>query len=469
MQEQALRNANHSYAPFDVEAETSAVDIETDKDQTQVRGISVLWNIVQLNPGVSKLNFFCCVLFYCSMVFGFAVANALQPLILTDPRYYNLSADNIGSLVSLLMMIQLVIKVVIAVPYGHMVDKFGRRNMILYGSVCYLISFVLVPLQTTVFPGLVSAKILLANATTCFHSVPLMADYIANESRGRASAMLSMAIGVSSIIANVSVNRLLKADFSIGSCYIIFGIGVSLVMMSNALGLKSGHYYNEGGQQQRPQENTTSLKQNVKEALEIFKQNGWLSIGLTLQILGSSDFMVFFMFMSIYVRSLFPASVSPKEASITITYFHILVTLVSFFGNVFYGWFLDRKNKPLVAAYIALAGGIVAFYLVSMSGHPDDWTLYLGTALVGATLPGLFVITNFINIKNFPPEKRGIMISFTGLAGNISHFLIASGGGLLYDHISKVGPFILCAILLKVAILLVKYFHKTKIVGRGEV
>jgi len=468
MQEQALRNANHSYAPFDVEVDTSAIDLETEKDQTQERGISVVFNIIQLNPGISKLNFFSCVLFYCSMVFGFAVANALQPLILTDPNYYGLDANKMGSLLSLIMMIQLVIKVFIAIPYGHFVDKFGRRNMILFGSVCYLISFVLVPLQTTIFPGLISAKILLANATTCFHSVPLMADYIANESRGRASAMLSMAIGVSSIIANVSVNRLIHADYSIGVCYMIFGIGISAVMMVNALGLKGGQYYIERGQHHsQSQENTTSLRNNVKEAIAVFKENGWLSIGLTLQILGSSDFMVFFMFMSIYIRSLFPQHTDSKESSLVITNFHILVTLVSFFFNMFYGWFLDRKNKPLVAAYIALFGGIIAFYLVSMSDHPDDWTLYLGTGLVGATLPGLFVITNFINIKNFPAEKRGIMISFTGLAGNVSHFLIASGGGLLYDHLSKVSPFLLCAVLLKVAIVLITYFHKTKISNRN--
>jgi len=459
--EQPNKDTNHSYTPFDVEVEASSVDIEPGKQSSQV-GESMLWNTIQLNPGISKLNFFCCILFYCSMVFGFTAANALQPLILTDKSYYNISQDKTGSVLSLILVVQLIVKMIVGIPYGHFVDKFGRKNMIVFGTICYFISFLLVPLQTTIFPGLISAKILLANTTSCFHSVPLMIDYISNDSRGRASALLSMAIGISSIIASICVRKLFQENFSIGSCYMIFGIGISLVMLLNVLGLKGGHYYDEDSQGQR--ENITSLRHNIREVAGHFKENGWLAIGLALQILGSSDFMVFFMFMSIFVKSMFPEDFDPKIANITVTNFHIMVTLTSFFCNVFYGWFLDKKNKPLMAAYIALIGGSCALFMFSTSRHPDDWTLFLGAPLIGATLPALFVITNFINIKNFPPEKRGIMVSFTGLAGNISHFLIASTGGLLYDHISRSGPLVMCSILLIIAALLVKYIHKTKVV-----
>ncbi len=462
IQEQAVKNANHSYTPFDVEGESAETDIESDQSQQQV-GVSLLWNTIQLNPGISKLNFFCCVLFYCSMVFGFTAAHSLQPLILTDKDYYNISQDKTGGVLSLIMAVQLIVKVIVGIPYGHFADKFGRKNMILLGSVCYLASFIIVPLQTTIL-GLVLAKVLLANGTSCLHSVPLMIDYIANESRGRASALISMATSLSAIAASLAVRKLFKENFSIGSCYMIFGIGVSVVMMVNVLGLKGGHYISET--LHKPKENITSLKHNVKESIQHFKENGWLAISLVLKIFGGSDIMVFFMFMSVFVKSMFPADFDSKEANIIVTNFNIMVKLTSFFSNIFYGWFLDKKKLPLTAGYIALIGGFFALFLFSTSSRPDDWTLYLGAPLIGATLPGLFVITNFINMKHFPPEKRGIMMSVTGFAGHISHFIIASAGGLLYDHVSKSGPFQMCCVLLIISVLLVKYIHKTKVAGQ---
>jgi len=462
MQEQSTKKANHSYTPFDVESEGLETDIESEKSPSQI-GVSLLWNTIQLNPGISKLNFFCCVLFYCSMVFGFTAAHSLQPLILTDKDYYNISQDKTGGVLSLIMAVQLVVKVIVGIPYGHFADKFGRKNMIVLGSVCYLASFILVPLQTTIL-GLIVAKILLANGTSCLHAVPLMIDYISNESRGRASALLNMATSLSAIAASLSVRKLFQENFSIGSCYMIFGIGVSLVMILDVLGLKGGHYFSENLHSSTARENITSLKQNIRESVSLFKENGWLAIGLVLKIFGGSDIMVFFMFMSVFVKSMFPEDFDPKQANIIVTNFNIMVKLTSFFSNIFYGWFLDKKNKPITAGYIALIGGCFAFFLFSTSSRYDDWTLYLGAPLIGATLPGLFVIINFINMKHFPPEKRGVMMSVTGFAGHISHFLIASAGGLLYDHVSKSGPFRMCCVFLIISVLLVKYIHKTKVI-----
>jgi len=429
------------------------------------KSVTVL-NIIKLNPGISKQNFWCCVFHYMSMIFCVIAVGVLQPLILLDKNYYNVAQDEAGSITSLILVIQLVVKIVVSVPYGHYADKFGRKTAIFYGAANYLASCLLVPIQTSIFPGLVLSKLLFANSAAALHAVPLIADYIADESKGKATGFLALGVGIAAMLSNVFLKILFYSNFSLGSCYVIMGIIGTSLMCINTLGLKDGVYIKDS--QPRAQHNNfdlAELKKNIYEAYDIFKGNGWLLISLVLQILGSADFMVFFTFLTLYVRSMFTEADS-SLANIVISNLQSLVMIPMFFCTLLYGYVMDRKRQALLLSYIALGGGTLSFILITISTHPTDKLIKIGSVMLGSTLPGLFVISNYLNIKNFPEDKRGIMIGFTGMIGNVGHFIIASGGGLLYDYWRKDGPFLVCAGLLIVAMILVTKIYRSMILGK---
>ena len=418
---------------------------------------------IRLNPGITKQNFYSCVAHYLIMTFGFVMPGVLQPLIILDKSYYNVDQDSVGTITSLVLVIQLVVKIIVSIPYGHLSDKIGRKTMIFYGACSYLISCLLVPLQTSIFPGLVLAKVLLSNGSSALGSVPLIADYIHDDSKGKMSGISAMFLGVAAVFTAILFQIFLYAGITLGTCYVITGIFVFTALILNTMGLKGGYYSPRKPQPAQEKINTVSLKQNIKEAIKAFKSDGWLMISLVLNILGSSDFFIFFTFLTLYVKSLFPPETDDAISNRAVTRLQILVMIPAFFCNWFYGNFLDKPNKAFHVSLFALGGGILSFLLIASSSAPYDWKLIFASLVMGSTVPGLFVIGHYLGARNFPEDKRGIMIGFTGLVGQVGFFIISSAGGLLYDHWRKDGPFLICSGLLLLAIMLVLRIHKVMI------
>ena len=393
------------------------------------------------------------------MIFCVVSSGVLQPLILLDKDYFNIDQNHAGTTTSMLLIVQLVVKIAVSIPYGHYSDKVGRKSMILYGATNFFVSCLLVPLQTSVFPGFVLTKLFLSNGATAISTIPLLADYVADETKGKASGLLAMCISLSAILANIFLKVLFYNEVTIGECYVYVGIVGSCGLLLNTLGLKGGRYY-------APKTPTLdmdrdSLKETLIDILKIFYSNGWLMIALVIHLLGSSDFMVFFTFMTLYIKSLFPTDVPAASANLVVNNIQSLVLIPSFFGNLFYGYYLDKGNKAIQVILFALAGGACSFILIASTETPYDWSIRVGSLIMGATLPGLFVISSYLGIKNYPPKKRGIMIGFAQMVGYIGYFVIATGGGYLYDNWRKDGPFIICCGLLGVAVALVLRINKS--------
>ena len=413
-------------------------------------------SIIRLNPGISSANFTCCLMYYMFMIFSFITPAQLQPLIILSPDYYNVSQNKAGTITSLVLIIQLIVKIAFSIPYGYLSDRLGRKIIIYYGATSFLIGCLLVPQLTTIFPGLIIAKVFTSNANVAMGTIPLIADYVADESKGRAVALSAMFIGLSALAGNLFIKALFYAELSLGTCYVITGFIVFVAMLLISFGLKGNDYYTErftrNIEESRDEE---PLWEKFKEVLEIFKANGWLQITLVLNMLGSSDFIVFLSFMALYVKSIIPSTVDDASANIIVNNLQTLVFIPLFFSNIAYGYFLDKKDRILGTALLALFGGAVSFILIAVSQDPHGWTIIVGALLLGTTIPGLFVISTSIAIKHYPADKRGIMIAFTGMIGYIGYFIIATGGGFLYDHWMKNGPFIVCTGLLGVAAVLV--------------
>jgi len=417
-----------------------------------------VFKMIKLNPGLTKTNFICCLIFYVIFIFSNALPGALQPLIILHSDYYNIPQSQAGKITSLVLVIQLVVKIATSIPYGHLTDKFGRKTMLHFANLNFLVGSLIIPTQTEIFPGFVIAKSLTANSACAFATIPLLADYVADESKGKASALVMMCFGIGALVANLLTKFLLYAEVSLGKCYVITGIFVFVANLINSFGLKSN--YQSHTKLETTTEDQATFLQQMKEALQIFIGNGWLRILLVLQILGSSDFQVFFTFMTVFVKSLFPEGVDEATQNIVVNNLQTLVIFPMIFGNIGYGYLLDKKNTLIPMSVCALAGGAVSFVLVASSSTPYSWTISVGAFLLGSTLPGLFVISSYIGIKNYPPDKRGIMIGFSGLIGYIGFFIIATGGGILYDSWRREGPFIICTGLLILAIILVLIIYR---------
>ncbi len=416
---------------------------------------------IRLMPGATKTNFVCCMLFSVIMVFSMAGAGNLQLLILLDKDYYNIPQDHMGTLNSLILVIQSVVKMATVVFYGYLADKLGRRTAIFLAAVSFLISCFLVPTQKTFFPGFTIPTVLAANAYAAYASVPLLADYVADESKGTASAIFAVVVCLSALLSNIFMKVLFYANVPLGMCYYIVGASVFFMLLLNNLGLQKGTFHLQFqksvvGSATEPEK---PFMEKMKEAIKIFRGNSWLKMSLTLQIFGSSDFAIFMSFISLYIKSLFSDDTPVVDQNTTVNNFQSMILLMMMASNGFCAYMIDKKNKIIQPCLLALGGGAASLVLLALSFKPTAVTLYVGSVLFGLTLPGLNTITTLLNLRNFPADKRGLMNGFCQLVSNTSYFIIAGGGGLLYDNWRRNGPFVICAGLLVLAAFIVLFIY----------
>jgi len=425
---------------------------------------------IRLSPDITKTNFFCCLMFSILSLCGSGGISSLQLLILLDPKYYNVSQDNAGSVNTLCLIIQSCVTISLGIPYGHLGDKFGRRTVIVLGALSFLLGSLLIPFQKTIFPGFVAGFLLIANATTAFASVPLLADYVAEESRGKAFAIFGMILALAMLIPNLLTKAFFYAEFSLGLCYQIFGISSVAGLLLNNLGLRKGTTRSSEAKsdENKAKEQEIPFIVRMKEAIQVFRGNRWLQISLTLQAFASSDLAIFGSFLTLYVQYLFPTGGTGEvDGKIILNNLQTILIVMMMISLPTFGVLMDKMKKPMHLCMVSLCGGIFSLILFTMSSRTMTWTLYVGVFIFGSTISGLPTIINLINFKHYPSEKRGIMVGFSQLVTNASYLTLAFVNGLLYDNWRKDGPFLVCIGLMVFAVLMVLILY-SKIPSEGK-
>lgn len=422
-------------------------------------------NNIRLNPGISKHNYIASQLHYMIMVFAFGIADSLQPLILLHKDYYHIDKDRAGSIMSWILFLQLATKMVVTMPYGFLIDKLGRKAMVYYGALNIVAGFLIVPMCKSIYPGFIIAKILISNGSSALITIPLTADYIHDESKGRASGINITLTALGAAFSNVMLKIFFKLNLSLGTCYYMAGALTFILFMANSIGLKGGTYYLTSRANKTQRKSNESFSYRMQDATKTFFGNPYLKIALVLRIVGNADFYIAFTILSLYIKSLFPAGTDENAANLVLNHVQSFVFGPAFICNIIYGHYMDKSEKVVGTSAFALILGAIAFSMTSLVTRPDDILLNIAAILMGISVPGVYVVSTYLTIKHFPEDKRGMMMGVLNIVGYIGYVIIASGGGFLYDNWRKDGPFLLYSLLLLIALAFIVRIYVKNIKG----
>jgi len=93
-------------------------------------------------------------------------------------------------------------RIIFAPLYGALADHFGRRPLLIYGICSLFAGFLTAPLHEDVIPGYLSSRMLIINGAICILVLPFNADYVDDETKGRAAGIAYTFSSAGAVIAS---------------------------------------------------------------------------------------------------------------------------------------------------------------------------------------------------------------------------------------------------------------------------
>ena len=439
----------------------------------------ILNDSITLNPGITPLNFYASLVHVIIVQFNHTVTSTLQPLIVSDPDSYNADPKTIGVILAKLMILQTVTKMCLTPIYGYLMDRVGRKPMVILGGFMALMGYLLVPFQKSVFPGYAISKILVANGGNMMTLAPFVADYVHDSSKGKAMGITTALGSAGQLLGAVFVSFLISAHVSLTKIHVIIGFTIITVVLSYSLGIKGGKYYllrkssasESDGEaanmvvNYREEKFFTKLRQGFK----VLGQNGWLLISLSITILARADYYLVTIMFALFIKSFDKKddAAAHLESNKMVSKYQSLFFSLSLIGNLAYGHVLDKVNTLYIIFPTCMAA-MTGYTLGSFSGSKDSVLLLLLILFAGIAMPGLLNSGNYLAMKYFPRELRGLLNSMMSVIGVAGYLFLSTAGGYLFDNYGKSSPFLLFVGMLAATMTAIFLIYKTQGLGREK-
>jgi len=399
---------------------------------------------IKILKGVSGLNI--ATLFFASF-FGIAVMsymNAGQPLIFGE--ILGVAESDFGRLAGTLTFYHEIVVMICIAPIGALSDRIGRRPL-------YMAAFLLIGLGHFLYPLAQSEEQLLMfrlvfAVGTAAASAMLAAvanDYPLEQSRAKmiAATMLFNAIGMvalTSVFKNLpDIFQDLGYDTATSVKYTRWAVSGCCFTVAAAVitGLKKG----APSQATNREPLLATMRVGIREA-----RNPRIALSYAAAVVSRGDLAVLSTFFTTWLflegRDQGMTATDAMSGGFT---FYIVVQAAALVAAPVIGIMLDRIDRVigLIVAMVLAGAGYLSLALVA---NPLGKEMYFAAVLIGfgeiaANLSSLSLVG-----KEAPAKGRGAVIGMFSLFGALGILLVAKIGGVLFDEVARIGPFILVGI-----------------------
>lgn len=417
-----------------------------------------LFNKIALNEGITKSNYYATWLHAFVTNVNLTMTTTLQPLILLNARFYAVSSDHIGLVLAQLVILQTITKILFTPVYGFLIDKLGRKPMLVVGAIVCLLGYVLVPFQKTVYPGYALSKLLVANGGNIIALMPFNADYVQDKSKGKATG-ISQALGSGgSFLGSVFITILLAIHIDLAQIHAFAGVFVFITMMTVSFFIKGGNYYlkqspndDEDFIDKKNQEEPFLIK--LRKGFHALRTNGWLLISLIINTLARADLYIITVVFALWMKK----DVTPQDQEVTdkqVSFDQNIFFGLGMMANIFYGLILDRVH-PIKIIFPTIIFGMTGYFLIFFAENKDSPIVIILMLTAGLAMPGLFNSANYLAIKNYPKELRGILTSLINVFGIGGYLLLSTIGGYYFDKGYKTAHFMMFMLMMATSLVVI--------------
>ncbi|MEM3695336.1 MAG: MFS transporter [Candidatus Bathyarchaeia archaeon] len=345
---------------------------------------------------------------------------------------------------------------VVQFPGGYFADKYGRRKLISTLTFGVALSFVFYAVAPSWHFILVGAVI----ANLCLLYQPalnaMMADSVPREKRGIGFAILNLIMSVSTTPAPAVALALVANFGSIMGMRVayttvtVFYLAAAIVRLKLRESLADAEKMDV---KEALRSYPTALREGIKVWQKVPKSMLFLFLSELIIRLSSAMTQTLFLVYTFNVLQiggtphpeLYPPASDPALQLARIRWGYVMITLFICMIILAFpsGKLLDKvgRKKPLILSHVLSIPAILLFIF------GNYYTIFIAMPLVGFSMLLGFSSYQSLFADLVPQAQRG---KITGSMNFFSYICMALGGaigGLLYDSISPMLPFILMAIL----------------------
>jgi MFS family permease len=372
----------------------------------------------------------------------------MQAYLLTE--FLQLPEARHGRVSGMLNFWQEIVIICAVALVGPLSDKVGRKPLMSGGFLIMAVGLALQPLATTVMELLAYRCIFAVGiAAVTVMMVTLLADYIANPSRGKAAGFQGMMNGLGAVVAVFLLLRLPAIFQAQGMSpveagrltYQIAAAAAAFTGILMALGLK-------GGRPRAAVDTPQSFRELAQAGFVSAARDPRIALAYGASFVARGNLAIVGTFMVLWAAN-YGTSVLGLTRAEALAKAGMLVGIAqgtALLAAPIFGILSDRidRVKALGIALFVSGIGYGSTYFVT---DPFGGFMIVCAIMIGLGEVGCIITSGVLISQQSPERNRGAVIGTFNLSGAIGILVASVAGGWLFDHWRESGPFVLYGIL----------------------
>lgn len=327
--------------------------------------------------------------------------------------------------------------------WGTWSDRIGRRPIMMLGFLIMAAGVLMYP-RAESFAGLLLARLVFAcgAAAVSVMMVTLIADYVADKSRGTASGMMGFFNGVGAMITAMVLLGLPKIFADAGQTPVQAGHSTYWVVFALTVATCVVMWFGLAKQKGRV-ERRESLLTQAREGLLAAKDSG-IALAYGASFVARGNLVILGTFLALWLANYGTVELGMSRADAVAKAAPVIA--IAYGGALLaaplWGFLADRVHRvtALCATLFLAFLGYGGTWLID---NPFGAGMIVCCVLIGTSEVGCIVTSSVLIAQQSPQRIRGSVIGLFNLFGAVGILVASKVGGVLFDDWREAAPFIL--------------------------
>ncbi len=449
-----------------------------------------LWG-ARLKPGINPGNLVAYYLVTLITMMVVVSTNVLQPYLLST--FMKIPLLEIGSATANIALVNEFVLLIFVGLWGVISDKSGRKFVWAIGCIIMGVGYGIMPIaeQVVALIGFRAIYTIGVAATTGMMAT-VIADYVVNEDRGKASAIMGIMNGLGAATGALLLGKMpqmydkmegvdgIQAGWYAYTTDIVICVVVALIVVFGLSNKKP-----DGAAR-------ATFAEKIKIGIAAAKEDAGVALSYAAAFVSRADLVIAGLYFPLWFSKFFQDKVevtktivdgSPEHTALLarvaeldidvgvlgtiapqsaehialleaacakgIANGGMIIGIAGMAGLCFapvIGIMCDKINRTTALA-ITLLLNFIGYGMIFFVGDPTEGLLIGAAVVVGFGQVGATIAAQVMIQQQAKPALRGSIIGFFGMCGALGIMLMCWVGGYVFDHINPQSPFVLLGFL----------------------